>query len=112
MWSATHPFAFPGTINLKDYVDKVIEIAKAIKAVDPDVKLIAGEFTGIRIIKFNDASDWDSETTGYPDFPSYFLDKLKQASTDAGINLIDYISFIITRNTKLIAIIILAQVVL
>lgn len=93
LWSATHPFAFPGTINLKDYVDKVIETAKAIKAVDPDVKLIAGEFTGIRIIKFNDASDWDSETTGYPDFPSYFLDKLKQASTDAGINLIDYISF-------------------
>ena len=38
LWSATHPFAFPGTINLKDYVDKVIETAKAIKAVDPDVK--------------------------------------------------------------------------
>ena len=93
LWSSTHPNAFPNTISLKDYVSKVIETAKAIKAVDPDVKLIAGEFTGIRIIKFKDASDWDSETTGYTDFPSYFLDKLKQASVSEGIDLIDYISF-------------------
>jgi len=93
LWSITHPNAFPNTISLKDYVSKVIETAKAIKAVDPDIKLIAGEFTGIRIIKFKDASDWDSETTGYTDFPSYFLDKLKQASVSEGIDLIDYISF-------------------
>ena len=93
LWNSTHPNAFPNTISLQDYVSKVIETAKAIKAVDPDVKLIAGEFTGIRIIKFKDASDWDSETTGYTDFPSYFLDKLKQASVSEGIDLIDYISF-------------------
>ena len=93
LWSSTHPNAFPNTISLKDYVSKVIETAKAIKAVDPDIKIIAGEFTGIRIIKFKDASDWDSETTGYTDFPSYFLDKLKQASVSEGIDLIDYISF-------------------
>ena len=93
LWNSTHPNAFPNTISLKDYVSKVIETAKAIKAVDPDVKIIAGEFTGIRIIKFKDASDWDSETTGYTDFPSYFLDKLKQASVSEGIDLIDYVSF-------------------
>ena len=93
LWNNTHPHSFPNTISLSDYVNKVIETAKAIKAVDPYVKLIAGEFTGIRIIQFNDASDWSSETSGYPDFPSYFLDKLEQASIDAGINLIDYISF-------------------
>lgn len=93
LWNSTHPNPFPNTISLQDYVSKVIETAKAIKAVDPDIKLIAGEFTGIRIIKFNDASDWSSETTGYPDFPSYFLDKLKQASINEGVDLIDYISF-------------------
>tara|TARA_B100001778_G_scaffold294332_1_gene265910 strand:+ start:847 stop:2655 length:1809 start_codon:yes stop_codon:yes gene_type:complete len=93
LWNNTHPHSFPNTISLSDYVNKVIETAKAIKAVDPNVKLIAGEFTGIRIIQFNDASDWSSETTGYPDFPSYFLDKLKQASISEGVDLIDYISF-------------------
>ncbi len=93
LWSSTHPNPFPNTISLQDYVSKVIETAKAIKAVDPNVKLIAGEFTGIRIIKFSDASDWNTETVGYPDFPSYFLDKLKQASISEGIDLIDYISF-------------------
>jgi alpha-L-arabinofuranosidase len=93
LWSSTHENSFPNTISLKDYVSKVIETAKAIKAVDPNIKLIAGEFTGIRIIKFKDASDWDSETIGYTDFPSYFLDKLKQASVSEGVDLIDYISF-------------------
>lgn len=93
LWNSTHPNPFPNTISLQDYVSKVIETAKSIKTVDPDIKIIAGEFTGIRIIKFKDASDWDSETTGYSDFPSYFLDKLKQASISEGIDLIDYISF-------------------
>lgn len=93
LWSHTHPNAFPGTISLQDYVAKVIETAKAIKSVDPNVKLIAGEFTGTRIINFGDASDWSSETAGYPDFPSYLLDKLKQASISEGYNLIDFISF-------------------
>ena len=93
LWSNTHPNPFPNTISLANYVSKVIETAKAIKAVDPEIKLIAGEFTGIRIIKFNDASDWDSESINYPDFISYFLDKLKQASLIEGVNLIDYISF-------------------
>ena len=93
LWSSTHTNSFPNTISLQDYVSKVIETAKAIKAVDPNIKLIAGEFTGIRIIKFKDASDWDSEIIGYTDFPSYFLDKLKQASISEGIDLIDYISF-------------------
>ena len=93
LWSNTHPNPFPNTIGLNNYVSKVIETAKAIKDVDPNIKLIAGEFTGIRIINFNDASDWSSETEGYPDFPSYFLDKMKQASIIEGIDLIDYISF-------------------
>lgn len=93
LWSNTHPNPFPKKIGLQDYVSRVIETAKAIKAVDPNVKLIAGEFTGIRIINFSDASDWSTETADYPDFPSYFLDKLKQASIHEGIDLIDYISF-------------------
>lgn len=93
LWKHTHPNPSPNTISLKNYVSKVIETAKAIKAVDPNVKLIAGEFTGTRIINFNDASDWSTETSGYPDFPSYFLDKLKKASINEGINLVDFISF-------------------
>ena len=93
LWSNTHPNPSPDKISLEDYVTKVIETAKAIKAVDPNIKLIAGEFTGIRIIKFSDASDWTSQTNGYADFPSYFLDKLKQASLIEGIDLIDYLSF-------------------
>lgn len=93
LWDATHDLLQPSAPSATVYVGKIIEAAKAIKAVDPNVKIIAGEFAGINLYDFGGAPDWSIVKNGYDWFPSYFLDTLKKASDEVGFPLIDIISF-------------------
>ncbi|MFT6716725.1 MAG: hypothetical protein ACJA0Q_001373 [Saprospiraceae bacterium] len=92
-WDNTHGHIQSTAPNALNYVNKVIEAAKAVKSVDPNIKIIAGEFAGTNLYTFGNAPDWSTEGTGYDWYVSYFLDKLKMASLAAGYDLIDYISF-------------------
>jgi hypothetical protein len=93
LWDNTHNLVHPTPIGAAAYVQKVIDAAKAVKAIDPNIKIIAGEFAGINIYDFGNAPDWNTEGVGYDWFISYFLHKMKQASDAAGYNLIDILSF-------------------
>lgn len=92
LWDATHDLLQPTAPACKDYVDKVISAALAVKSVDPLAKIIVGEFAGINLYDFGSAPDWGTEGNGYDWFPSYFLDKLKQASDTSGVQLVDLIA--------------------
>ena len=91
-WDGTHQIIQPTAIGVAAYVQKVIDAAKAVKAVDPNVKIIAGEFAGLNIFDFGNPSDWATEKGTHTWFISYFLQKMKQASDVAGYNLIDVLS--------------------
>jgi hypothetical protein len=91
-WDGTHQIIQPTQIGVAAYVQKVIDAAKAVKAVDPNVKIIAGEFAGNNIFDFGNAPDWATEKGTHTWFISYFLQKMKQASDVAGYNLIDVLS--------------------
>ncbi len=93
LWEATHPNVYTQAALIDDYIDKVAAAAKAIKAIDPTVKLIAGEFAGINIYDFNGGTDWSDKNANYTWFIDYFLDRMKQESDAAGVNLVDVISF-------------------
>lgn len=91
-WDNTHPLVQPSPVGCDEYIQKVIDAAKAVKSIDPNVKIIAGEFAGTNIYDFGSAPDWGAVGSGYDWFISYFLDKMKEASDDAGYPLIDIIS--------------------
>ena len=91
-WEGTHQLIQPTAIGVAAYVQKVIDAAKAVKAVDPNVKIIAGEFAGLNIFDFGNPTDWATEKGSHTWFISYFLQKMKQASDAAGYNLIDVLS--------------------
>lgn len=91
-WDNTHNLIQPTQPSVVAYVQKVIDAAKAVKAIDPNIKIIAGEFAGANIFDFANAPDWDTEKGSHTWFISYFLQKMKQASDLAGYNLIDIIS--------------------
>lgn len=92
LWDNTHELAQEEPIGAAAYVDKVIEAAAAVKAVDPHVKIIAGEFAGINIYDLGSAPDWSSVGKNYDWFIAYLLDRLKQASDENGIRLIDILA--------------------
>lgn len=92
LWENTHELVQGTDLNVSNYMAKVIAAAKAIKAVDPDIKLCAGEFAGINIYDLGSAPDWSSVSSGYNWFIDYFLDELRKASESEGYNLIDILA--------------------
>lgn len=93
LWSATHDLLQKEKVTISEYVQKIIEASKAIKAVDPNVKIIIGEFAGINLYDLGGASDWQNFKGKYDWFPSYLLDTLKKESDKIGYQLVDIISF-------------------
>jgi hypothetical protein len=91
-WDNTHSLTQTSPMGVAAYVQKVVDAIKAIKAVDPTVKIVAGEFAGPNIFDFGLAPDWATEKGSHNWFISYFLQKMKQASDAAGYDLIDVLS--------------------
>ena len=93
LWDNTHPLIQPNPPTITEYVSKLIAAAKIVKTMDPNVKIIVGEFAGINIYDFSNATDWPTLGAGYDWFPSFLLDTLKKASDDFGMPLVDVFSF-------------------
>ncbi len=93
LWNSTHPLLQPNSVTISDYLKKVIEAAKVIKTMDPNVKIILGEFANINIYDFNNTSDWSLLKKDYDWFPSLLLDTLKKESDKFGMPLVDIFSF-------------------
>jgi len=93
LWDNTHEYIQPNPPTISEYISKLISAAKVIKTLDPNVKIIFGEFAGINIYDFSNAVDWVDLKDGYDWFPSFLLDTLKKESDIFGQPLIDYFSF-------------------
>lgn len=92
-WDNLHSLIQPAPPTILEYVAKVIAAAKMVKTMDPNVKVILGEFGGINIYDFSGATDWSELKNGFDWFPSFLLDTLKKESIKFGQPLVDYFSF-------------------
>jgi mannan endo-1,4-beta-mannosidase len=93
-WKHEHSHIQSDDLGIEDYISRLVAAAKAIKAVDPGIKIIVGEFMQQAQFNFGgNAPDWASTAAGYDWFTSYFLKRLKEESNLAEINLFDYYSF-------------------
>ncbi len=92
LWDNTHELLQEEPPSAEEYVHKVIAAAAAVKAVDPNIAVIAGEFAGINLFDFGSAPDWSVVGANYSWFIDYFLDELKQASDSVGFDLIDILA--------------------
>ncbi|PYG86898.1 dockerin type I repeat protein [Ruminiclostridium sufflavum DSM 19573] len=90
LWVGTHPRIHPEKPACAEIIDKNIELAKAVKKVDPFAEtfgLVAYGFSEYNT--FQDAPDWDSLKGNYNWFLDYYLDSMKKASDAEGKRLID-----------------------
>jgi mannan endo-1,4-beta-mannosidase len=90
LWPSTHPRIHPEKPTCAELVDKNINLAKAVKDVDPSAEtfgLVAygfGEYND-----FQTATDWASLKGNYTWFLDYYLDSMKKASDTNGKRLVD-----------------------
>ncbi len=93
LWPSTHARIHPAKPTCAEIVDKNINLAKAVKNVDPYAEtygLVAYGFQEYNI--FQDATDWASikaANTNYSWFLDYYLDSMKKASDAEGKRLVD-----------------------
>jgi hypothetical protein len=92
LWSSTHPRLHPTQPTCAELVAKSVDLAKAVKRVDPSADTLGFVSYGFNgYYNFQNATDWATERTkgNYGWFIDYYLDQLRQASTTAGVRLLD-----------------------
>ena len=89
LWSHTHPRIHPDNIAAADLVNRSIELARAVKAVDPEAKIVGPALYGFAAYEsLQGAPDWNQERVGSW-FIDYYLSKMREAEQTYGMRLLD-----------------------
>ncbi|MDR1674713.1 MAG: glycoside hydrolase family 44 protein, partial [Oscillospiraceae bacterium] len=90
LWSETHPRIHPEKTGAKELVDKGIELAGAVKDVDPNAEIIGPVLFGFGAYSnLAEAPDWEDVKGEHEWYVSYYLDQMAQAEEEAGRRLLD-----------------------
>ena len=95
LWNSTHSRIHPQPVGMKELSDKSIEMAAAVKKLDPKAEIFGPALYGYTA--YDHLADTDSDTEwetlkaqgGYHWYIDYYLDSMKKASDAAGTRLLD-----------------------
>jgi hypothetical protein len=89
LWQTTHPYMHPERPGAEEVTTKGIELAKAVKKVDPDAELFGPVSYGFdEMYSMRDAEDWKTLKGNYDWYLDYYLDKFRIASLQEGTRLL------------------------
>ncbi|MEO6992277.1 MAG: glycoside hydrolase family 44 protein, partial [Lacunisphaera sp.] len=92
LWSSTHSRLHPAKPLCTELISRSVDLAKAVKRIDPAAETLGFVSYGFGgYYDFQGATDWPTEKTkgAYRWFIDYYLDQMKQASTTAGVRLLN-----------------------
>ncbi len=95
LWQNTHSRIHPDAVGIQELTDKSIEIAAAVKKLDPKAEIFGPAlygYTAYDHLADDDASEeWETlkAAGGYHWYLDCYLDAMKQASDAAGVRLLD-----------------------
>ena len=98
LWNDTHPYLHPEEMTNEELLSKSIELAKAVKAVDPKAEIFGPAFWGMLPCinaaesgnGFTD-SDWQAVKSNYSWYLDYYLKQMADAEKENGSRLLDVI---------------------
>lgn len=98
LWNDTHPYLHPEEMTNKELVSKSIELAKAVKAVDPKAEIFGPAFWGM-LPCINAAEsgngftdpEWQAVKNDYSWYLDYYLKQMADAEKENGSRLLDVI---------------------
>ncbi len=92
LWKSTHPRVHRKQTTCEELITKSVEMAKAIKAVDPKAEIFGPALYGYAAFdNLGKPSDWQKYKNeyGYEWFVDLYLDQMHKAEQDCGERLID-----------------------
>jgi mannan endo-1,4-beta-mannosidase len=90
LWPSTHPRIHPGQTGAQEIVNRSIELASAVKAVDPESQILGPVLYGFGAYQdFGGPSDWNSARGGHDWFVSSYLEQMREAEQAHGTRLLD-----------------------
>lgn len=92
LWSSTHPFIHPEPVGAVELVERSVELASAVKAVDPGAEVFGFVSYGYSgFVSLQDAPDWESVRGNYDWYVQYYLAQMAAAAGARGSRLLDVI---------------------
>ena len=95
LWSGTHSRIHPKPVGIQELSDKSIEIAAAVKKLDPKAEIFGPALYGYtaydHLADDDSSTEWETVKAegGYHWYLDCYLDAMKQASEKAGVRLLD-----------------------
>lgn len=95
LWSHTHSRVHPEPVGIKELSDKSIEMAAAVKKLDPDADIFGPALYGYtaydHLADDDSSTEWEEikSANNYNWYIDYYLDSMKKASDEEGIRLLD-----------------------
>ncbi len=92
LWEHTHSRMHPEPVTVAELSEKSIEVAKAVKSIDPKAEVFGPALYGYTAYDhLADEDDWDAVNADgkYHWYLDKYLDDMKQASDEAGVRLLD-----------------------
>ena len=108
LWNDTHPYLHPEEVSSTELITKSIDLAKAVKAVDPKAEIFGPAFWGmLPCLNCGDGSDikdesgnkigtyadkdWQAVKSNYFWFLDYYLESMAKAEKENGSRLLDVV---------------------
>ena len=90
LWSNTHPRIHPDAAGAAELVNRSIEMAAAVKDVDPGARIFGPALFGFSAFKtLQSPDDWSALSGQYAWYIDYYLDQMRQAENAQGRRLLD-----------------------
>lgn len=95
LWSHTHSRIHPQPVGMKELSDKSIEVAAAVKKLDPNAEIFGPALYGYtaydHLADDDNSSEWETLQAqgGYHWYLDYYLDTMRKAEEEKGTRLLD-----------------------
>lgn len=90
IWHQTHPRAHPTRVQIAEFLDRSVQAARRIKAIDPTAWVVGPCFWGATAMQtFQNSPDWRHYRHRYPNMVAAYLDRFHRASDASGQRLLD-----------------------
>lgn len=94
LWHDTHPYMHPEEPGAAEVLNKGIDLAKAVKNVDPYAQIYGPvSYSFDELYSMHAADDWDAMRGNYKWYIDYYLDKFRIASAQENKRLLDAVDF-------------------